>query len=368
MVGAYSSGPHGTSNTPYIDTLASSGWLYERAYTTIPHTSKALVGIYCGTFAKFGTDSFESTENHYPVNCLPKLLEQVGYRTGHFQTAPGTFEGRARFLINAGFGHTVVQEDLNPDQQVKYGYLGLDDRLLVNPMLDWMQKQRRANQPFFASMLTVMTHHPYVSPENIEPLKDPAQGKQSYLRAIRYTDEIVKELIESMKQRGLLDNTIVIVTGDHGEGFAEHGQVAHNGTAYEEGMRVPLIVHAPWAMKEARRISGLRQHIDIMSSLLELIGSKHDGTLPGKDLFKNPDGHEELITSCFYENYCLNHYLNDGSKLVYFFGKRPTEFYNLETDPLEEVNIAPLLEGGAIKSRIERSAVLRKSYSQTYSD
>jgi hypothetical protein len=66
VIGAYSESSPSVSHTPYIDTLANNGWLYERAYTTIPHTSKALVGIYCGTFAKFGTDSFESTENHYP--------------------------------------------------------------------------------------------------------------------------------------------------------------------------------------------------------------------------------------------------------------------------------------------------------------
>ena len=184
VVGAYATtNPHSSeSHTPFIDKLASNGWLYEQAYTTIPHTSKALVAIYCGTFATFETDAFESTESHYPINCLPKLLEPFGYRSAHFQTAPGTFEDRSRFLLNAGFGHSVVQEDLDPDHQKKYGYLGLDDHLLVAPMLDWMTTQRRSGNPFFASMLTVMTHHPYVSPDNIQPLQDPAKAKQSYLR------------------------------------------------------------------------------------------------------------------------------------------------------------------------------------------
>lgn len=368
IVGAYEGNSTAASNTPFIDSLAADGLLFERAYTTVPHTSKALVGIYCGTFAKFGTESFESTEGHYPITCLPKLLSPLGYRTAHFQTAPGTFEDRSRFLINAGFEHTVVQEDLNPDQHEKFGYLGLDDRLLVTPMLEWMKKQKRDKRPFFASILTVMTHHPYVSPAYREPLQNPAQGKNAYLSAVRYTDDIVRELVEGMRQSGLLDNTIVVVTGDHGEGFAEHGQIAHNGTAYEEGMRVPLIVYAPWRFPNAKRISGLRQHIDLMPSIIELMGSTHDGKLPGTSLFDDPAGHDDLLTSCFYDDYCLNHYEKNGTKLIYFFGKRPTELFDLNVDPKERINLSPKHEAEGIAVRIERLATLRKSYNRVYSD
>lgn len=366
VVGTPATGDNAKSYAPFLDTLARESWNYESAYTTIPHTSKALVGIYCGSFAKFGTDGFESTKAQYPLNCLPRLLAHHGYRSGHFQTAPGTFEGRSQFLSNVGFSHTVVQEDLSPKQQTRYGYLGLDDRLLVTPMLDWMQKQHEEGHPFFASMLTVMTHHPYVSPGNTKPLQEPAQGKQSYLQAIHYTDDVVRDLLEGMANRSLLKNTIVLITGDHGEGFAEHGQIAHNGTAYEEGMHVPLIVYAPEFLQGARRIGGLRQHIDILPSLLNLIGSRHDGSLPGKDLFSDERGHEEIITSCFYNDYCLNHYRDDGTKMLYFFGKRPSEVYDLRTDPMEKENLAPKTAPEQLKERLEQAATLKKSFSQFY--
>lgn len=365
VIGAYSSDAS-ISKTPFLDSLAKDAWIFETAYTTIPHTSKALVGIYCGTFPKFGTNSFESTEAAYPLNCLPKILGKASYATAHFQTAPGSFEGRSQFLINAGIQHAVVQENLNPENQEKYGYLGLDDRLLVSPMLNWMTRQRDEKRPFFASMLTVLTHHPYVSPGAVKPIQDATSAKEGYLRAVEYTDNLLQELFSGMRDRGLLDDTIVVITGDHGEAFGEHGQLAHNGVAYEEGMRVPLIVYAPNLLTTSRRVSGLRQHIDIMPSLLTLLGIKTDGLLPGKDLFSDASGHDSLITSCFYANYCLNHYTADGKKLLYFFGKKAVEFYDLKSDAAEKQNLATSISSDMVRVRLENAALLRKSFDRIY--
>ena len=220
-------------------------------------------------------------------------------------------------------------------------------------------------RPFFASMLTIATHHPYVSPGNIQPVHDARQAREAYVRAVRDTDAVVGEVFAALRKHGLLDNTLVVITGDHGEAFAEHGQIAHNGVGYEEGIRVPLILHGP-ILGKPRVVGGLRQHLDIVPTVLDAAGIRVSGKLPGRSLLHDPRGHSEVITACFYSDYCLVHVAADGGKVLFFHGKRSLEMYDLNADPAERVNLysAPM-HAGALQ-RLGAAVRLKKSYEMAY--
>lgn len=355
-----------SSDTPFLDGLASDGWRVANAYTTIPHTSKALVGIYCGTFPRFETSISEAALGNLPLTCLPHLMRQAGYATAHFQTAPATFEDRDGLLRNVGVDYRFTQESIPEKHWARLGYLGLDDQAMVLPAVHWMKQQVNAGKPFFASMLTIATHHPYASPGNIAPIHDAAAARKAYVQAVRYTDALVKRLFIEMRKKDLLSNTLVVITGDHGEAFAEHGQIAHNGSSYEEGMRVPLILHGPM-LGAPRVISGLRQHIDIMPTVLDIAGIAYAGMLPGKSVRADSIGHNELMAACFYQDYCLNHWSQDGKKLLFFYGKRKMQLFDLMTDPAEQRNL--LAEGREDEAmrRLRLAARMKKSYEMVYS-
>ncbi len=340
-LGAYASGKQDRkSNTPFMDQLAQKGWMVERAYTTIPHTSKALVGIYCGTFARMETGISEAIPGNLPLTCLPHLLKSSGYRSAHFQTAIGTFEQRMAFLSNVGFDDRFTQESFEADKRkwASLAYLGIDDRAMIDPAANWMSLQKKRGIPFFASMLTLTTHHPYVTPSNIKAVHTPDEARIAYDGAIRYTDDWMRELFGKLKGMDLLDNTLVVITGDHGEAFAEHGTIAHNSTGYEEGIRVPMILSGPMLGKH-KVIRGLWQHTDIMPSLLDIAGVSYTGKLPGISMFGDSPGHSDLITSCFYRDYCLTHISSDDGKAIFFYGKRDVEMYDLAMDPRETHNL-----------------------------
>lgn len=366
VLGSYAAtGSGAPSDTPHLDRIAREGWRFEKAYTTIPHTSKALVGIYCGTFPRFETDISEAVAGNLPLTCLPHLLASAGYASAHFQTPPGSFEDRLTFLSNVGFEHRFTQESIEGGNWTKLGYLGVDDRAMVAPAVDWMRRQSQQGQPFFASMLTIATHHPYVSPGNIQPVHDARQAREAYVRAVRDTDAVVGEVFAALRKHGLLDNTLVVITGDHGEAFAEHGQIAHNGVGYEEGIRVPLILHGP-ILGKPRVVGGLRQHLDIVPTVLDAAGIRVSGKLPGRSLLHDPRGHSEVITACFYSDYCLVHVAADGGKVLFFHGKRSLEMYDLNADPAERVNLysAPM-HAGALQ-RLGAAVRLKKSYEMAY--
>jgi arylsulfatase A-like enzyme len=142
-----------------------------------------------------------------------------------------------------------------------------------------------------------------------------------------------------MKREGLLKNTVIVVTGDHGEGFGEHGPRMHNGTAYEEGLRVPMVLYGPDHLKLAGRLGGVRQHIDLLPTVLELAGVRLDNPVPGKSLLST-DGHQQMAMQCWYEDYCAVGMNDNGEKLIYWYGKRSLESFDLNMDSLEKNNLA----------------------------
>lgn len=369
VIGAYrTAGGAAGSVTPFIDRFARQSRVVERAYTTIPHTSKALVGIYCGTFPRFDPEIVEGLPGGLEIPCLPQLLRKAGYRSAHFQTAPARFENRDQLLTNMGFDHFTTQESFNGQQWERFAYLGMDDRAMVGPAVRWMSEQRAAGLPFFASLLTVTTHHPYVSPGNVRSVATPEEAYRAYLTGLAYTDRMLEELFGELERAGLLENTLVIITGDHGEGFAEHGALAHNGNAYEEGMRVPLIVRLP-ATRSTEPIPGLRQHIDLMPTILEVAGVRWSGRLPGRSLLSDPNGHDRIVTSCFYEDYCLTQVDKAGGKLAYFYGRRALESFDLGSDPAERRNLIEYDPGAAaVDERLLSAVRLRNAYADVWQE
>lgn len=368
-VGVYRQGQDiAQSVTPFIDEFARHSQVVERAYTTIPHTSKALVGIYCGTFPRFEPEITEGLPGGLSIPCLPALLKKAGYASAHFQTAPARFENRDQLLRNMGFTYFTTQENYLDGNWERFGYLGLDDRAMIGPAVSWMEHQQQQNRPFFASMLTVATHHPYASPGNIKPISNPQEGYNAYLTALLYTDAMLRDLFAELERKGLLKNTLVIITGDHGEGFGEHGQVAHNGTAYEEGMRVPLIIRTPSQSRNTPKIGGLRQHIDIAPTILEAAGIHVKGALPGLSLLTSPQGHRDILTSCFYEDYCLTHIDDRNRKLIYLYGRRDAELYDLVADPNERSNLlkSDSISENEMEERLIAAIRLRNSYAQVW--
>lgn len=145
--------------------------------------------------------------------------------------------------------------------------------------------------PFFATLLLESTHAgydfdaaaavytPYATEVGFGGLGTGAERTavvNRYRNAVHYADRLTGEVIDALERRGLLDRTIVVVTGDHGEEFAEHGYWGHNGAFTPEQTRVPLVVHVP-DLAPARH-AGLSSHHDLPATMLELLGVENPPT------------------------------------------------------------------------------------------
>jgi lipoteichoic acid synthase len=139
---------------------------------------------------------------------------------------------------------------------------------------------------------------------------------------------------------GLYDNTIFVIYGDHGEGFGEHELKQHDNTIYEEGIRIPLIVHVPSLFRGGERVETLTNQQDILPTVSDLLGYKVEGGgYQGRSMLAPPDENRTLFFSCFDDYRCLAS-LNGDQKYIYFFGNQLEEAYDLSSDPSESNDLA----------------------------
>ncbi|MEZ4382559.1 MAG: sulfatase [Nannocystaceae bacterium] len=339
------SGNEETASTPNLEALAAEGLVAHRARAVLPHTTKSLFSILCGRFPTMQKKVVEVSSD-VRIQCLPKILDELGYATAFFQSSWGTFEWRPRLVHRLGFEHFMAYEDIRGQS---LGYLASDDESLVRPFGKWMREVVKIeNRPFFATLLTSATHHPYRLSRKANKIakkeKLPSKtNEERYLRLIEAEDRMLGGLLEELDKAGLRDNTYVVVLGDHGEGFGDKGVKQHDNNYYEEGLRVPLVIAGP-AIEEHYEVPGNASLIDVTPTLLGLLGIEVDaaakGELGGYDLL-SPDfpGDQPRWFSCWFELRCRGFVVGDR-KVVYEPQVDEAWYYDLEADPEENKPIA----------------------------
>lgn len=329
---------NGEATTPALERLAKRGAVVERAYTSVPHTTKALVSLNCGLYPRMSPGTEEAKFGAIPTECLADLLRQQGFATGYFQSAEENYERRADLVREFGFEDFAGKESLDGTGFDEASYFGWEDDVLVAPTLAWVDKQRADDKRYFGALLTLTAHHPYAIPRGYEKkafAKD--RARNDYLNAVRYVDRTLEKLVAGLEERGALDDTLIIVAGDHGEGFGEHRRFQHDAVIYEEGIHIPMVL-AGAGISPGTRIKGLRQNVDVAPTVIEALGYRPTGgAFDGKSLLST-GGHDAVYVSCHYQNYCMAK-IEPRLKTIYHYKKGAPELFDLEADPLEKKNL-----------------------------
>jgi lipoteichoic acid synthase len=325
--------------TPYLDALSKKSLLAERAYTIVPHTSKAVTSINCGIDPHLVREITEAEPGGVPARCLPELLKEQGYNSVWFSSATEHFEDRRDLVENFGYDDFQPVEAMETHGFQKSNYFGYEDDIMLQPSRSWLEQHK--DEPFLATYLGVTGHHDY-RPIDRYGLKDYSNlpALDHYQNEMRYLDFFVRNVIDQYKELGLYDDTIFVIYGDHGEGFGEHDLFQHDNTIYQEGLKVPFIIHAPGRFEDGKRVETLTNQLDILPTLFDLLGFKvTGGHYPGISLVGPPQEDRTVFFSCLDEYRCLAS-IQGTEKYIYFFGNQPEEIYDLASDPLERNDIA----------------------------
>jgi arylsulfatase len=192
---------------------------------------------------------------------------------------------------------------------------------------------------------------PEVSP------KDLAVTVSLYDAQINYVDDLVAELLDGLQARGLLEDTVVVFTADHGDEFLEHGGLGHGTTVYGELLRVPLIISFPSKLEAGRRIDHMTQHIDLAPTLLGLLGVNKPESFRGNSVFV-PTG------TIFAENGPWRAAYADEAKLIVHRVKAFTELYRAE-DRLDQTKFRDAALEARLQAHLDRYIAIGEGHSSS---
>ncbi|MFQ5353410.1 MAG: sulfatase-like hydrolase/transferase [Thermodesulfobacteriota bacterium] len=369
-----------TVKTPCLDRMAAEGVVFKNHFAQSHITIPSHVSMLASKFPRT-INTMDNYKYNFPVlNTIPERLGKEGYRCSAVVSAallnPEWCRG-----IERGFG------DYFP-------VLGMEraGSQCVNILSDWISADRE--KPFFSWIHIFDAHFPYQAPKPFHKMYAAGTGKDSkavdsvemhaltknwltqkgitdvdlpiseYGAEITYLDYELDRLFKHMEALGVLDNTLIMITADHGEYLGERGNYFCHVGVFDETMRIPLIIRLPEKLPAGEVVEGMSMNIDLVPTALEILGLKGDG-LEGSSLMpliekKAEEVHEYVIDEGAHGSqiairttkWKFIKTLEDVSYSPGFKLKKGlTELYDLVNDPGETTNAAK--ENSAVTAGFE---------------
>jgi len=381
--------------SPNIDRLAQEGVVFENAISPSAYTLPSHASIMTGVPpSQNGVEwyAFNALRN-YPGSTIAEALQKRGYRTAAFSANTFWFtreQGFGRGFIHFEdyfqsaadmFFRTIYGRIIDKVVLRTLGFEDIPARLRASDinrhLLQWISKD--SDNPYFIFINYLDVHDPYMPLQpyrsKFSTQKEPggvlnfrigkdtpdltpeqAQGESdAYDGTIAYVDEQLSQLISELGSRGLLENTIVIITSDHGEAFGEHGMYLHGNSLYREEIHVPLIVWSPGRIPQGMRIDQPVPIAALPSTLMDLSQPSEASSFPGPPLNWFWEGHvPNIAQSSPVSEIAMRDWRSEAAPVTYGwiksivdekwhyikYEKLPPSLFSWQDDPLEADNLA----------------------------
>jgi arylsulfatase A-like enzyme/Tfp pilus assembly protein PilF len=324
--------------TPSLDRIARDGVLFEQAAAPAPLTLPAHSSLFTGKYPPqhgvrdnggFFLDERETT--------LAERLKANGLKTGGFV---GAYVLDRRWGIAQGFDTYSDDFDLSKFASPTLGEVERPANEVADHALAWLETVKASR--FFGWVHFYDAHSPYVPPE---PYRT-RFADQPYLGEIAFVDSQVGRILSFLERARLLDRTVIAVLGDHGESLGDHGESTHGFFIYQSVLHVPLFIRAPYDLLRGRRVADVVRSVDVMSTVLDLLGIPLADKVEGRSLVPLMTGEVREMGLAAYAEAVYPSYHYGWGKLrsltagryKYIDAPRP-ELYDLSQDPGEAHNL-----------------------------
>ena len=353
-------------DTPNIDSFASDGVLFSNAASTVPFTLPAHSSILTGLYPPgHGVRENVGYTLDPGIPTLAEVLSNEGWTTAGFVSA---FVLDGRWGIGRGFDHYFDDFDLSDFETPNLSSVQRSGDVTIAEAVRWLD-DRPQDSPFFLWLHLYDPHDPYTPPEPFKSL----YPDHPYDGEVAYTDSLIGEFRQALEDRGLLSNSLVILTADHGEGLGDHGESTHGFFLYDTTVHVSLIIRPPASADGGRVVDSAVSHVDLFPTILDAVGVAAAKPVHGQSLLpmirgENPASDRKVYSESLYP---LLHYgwsplralRTDNRKLI--SAPRP-ELFDVISDPHEAHNLSA--EEPAIVEDLEnRLAELRSEIEGTAS-
>jgi phosphoglycerol transferase MdoB-like AlkP superfamily enzyme len=261
--------------TPNFNQLSKEGILFTNFYASGDRTDKGLVSILSAFPAQTQRSIIKFPDKTQKLTYLSRKLEGLNYKTSFVYGGDADFANYRSFLTYGGFQHITSDDDF--DSEFNTSKWGVHDQYLFDQVKKELDTTSLA-QPFFKTVLTLSSHEPFDVPLKQIPGEDDAS---LFLNSCYYTDKYLGEFITYCKQQSWWDNTLIIITADHG-----HRLPDRIDSRIREKFHIPLL----WlggAIKKDTVINRYGGHTDIANTLLAQLDQSSTDFLFSKDIFGN---------------------------------------------------------------------------------
>jgi arylsulfatase A-like enzyme len=356
-------------STPNLDRLAAEGARFSQAYSQFPQTNPSHASMFTGNYAATHGMRVHGLDQVLPtVPTLAEVLEGEGYNTGAVYSWP-SFDPE---FSNLDRGFRTYQKAYFPvpgkeNEHIWRQMAGRAD-VTTDLALEWLS--RAWAEPFFLWVHYQDPHYPFAPPPPYDTMYDPtcsncldggygtidlvANGQRIsdrdiehvialYDGAISFTDREIGRLVNGLQLAGLEDETIIIITGDHGESFGENNRWLHPFILYNTTLRVPLIMRYPPTIPQGTVVNSVVRSIDIMPTVLETLNVSPPRKMDGASLSPLISGRanqEQRASFAEVPDHTIISIVEGRWKLIRDNRYSYLELYDLLADPAELNNVA----------------------------
>jgi hypothetical protein len=260
------------SATPYLDglTRAPNATIWTRGLSFGMPTINGLFATHCSIAphsSRFIT-SFTSTNLH----CLPQVLRRRGYRAEMFNAGDTDWDNSTIWLKRWY------------DRLWRFPEAQGRDRPVFRAAAARIRALGRSGRPFFASVVSVSNHTPFELPEQGSGVEERSSPQERILATTRYTDDVVREFVESLRSEDWFGNTVLVIVGDHGFNLGEHDVSSGRISLYREAIWVPIVIAGRHPRLAPGRRDGVATLLDVAPTLADLLGVREPVAWQGHSL------------------------------------------------------------------------------------
>ena len=327
--------------SPFIESKMDNTLLLKNNYTTGVRSINSLISLLTGIGGYPGYKEINSLHEYIDTPALPQILARRGYKSALVHGGNFWFYNKMRFLANRDFDFLSDAVDLKKKYPAAMSNSwGIDDRLLVREGLDWIDSVESEGKHWTLTLVPIAPHHPYDVPAGIPHyIAKPKNDYEAYLNSLMFVDEIFRQLWEGLETRGLLDDTIIVFTADHGEAFNQHkGNTGHENHIYQENVRTPCMIFNPKLIQGYNEIETVTNLSDIFPTLLEILGEDIPVMCQGESILSRNTGKYSFF-ACGERNVDIG--MVDGHyKAVYDYINNKMSLYDLNNEMYDFTDIS----------------------------
>jgi arylsulfatase A-like enzyme len=337
---------HGSryDTTPSLVREARHALVFDAAYAHVGRSSSSLVALFLSAIPPISARDTTAEFPGFPGTSVAARLGREGMRTSYLSAGDLRWAGMRAFAERRGFARV---EDAGSLGSPMLSSWSIEDRVAIDAALGEIDAARAEGRPFLVVCWTEQAHHPYEPTPGV-PLADFFSGGPlprddwdlgRYLNVVRETDRHVGRLFEGLRARGIAEETLVVVTGDHGEGFGDpHETWGHGGGVYEQDVRVPLMLWCPGLFTGAGRTGAVAGLVDVAPTIADVLGLAPAPDWQGRSLLSRERPERAYFFSARDERLLG---VREGSwKYVLDATRGEERLHDLERDPEERADLS----------------------------